>query len=89
MDFLKTYSDTKRDRLMRRVNDLLGREVIQSMYDRLTVQEFTVFQMLLEAGQISLHTDGWLGFTCECHDGAWTNEGFTQNSSEDDSCLVK
>jgi hypothetical protein len=63
-------------KLMRKVNDTLGKDILVALYKALTDEEYDEFQNLLTNGKISLHNDGYLGFSADTKHG-WTSEGFT------------
>jgi hypothetical protein len=63
-------------KLMRKVNDTLGKDILVALYSQLTDAEYNQFQTLLLTGKIALHNDGYLGFSADTKHG-WTSEGFT------------
>ena len=61
--------------LARKINQVLGEEVILQLYGALTQEEFGHLQQLLAEGQVNLHGDAHFGITINTPEG-WTSEGF-------------
>jgi hypothetical protein len=70
--------DTSNDRIvntLQQVNRVMGIEVFNRIHE-LPNDVLDEFCLLLNAGRIDLHREGYRGFTAELADGSWTNEGF-------------
>lgn len=61
--------------LARKINQVLGEEVILQLYGALTQEEFIYLQLLMTVGQVNLHGDAHFGITINTPEG-WTSEGF-------------
>jgi hypothetical protein len=66
-------------KLMRKVNNLLGKDVLIAFHKGLSGDEYNTLREMMREGKVDLHSDmdGFVGFTADTGRGAWTSEGFT------------
>lgn len=73
---MSEYNEDDISRIVRKANDIVGKETFARLHNELTVDEWNQLNAFLGRNSKFLHCDGFLGFTNELRTGMWTNEGF-------------
>lgn len=70
------YTEEEIAEIVRKANDLIGKEAFLRLHEGLTADEWNKLNDFIARNGKCLHCDGYLGFTNEYPDGTWSNEGF-------------